>query len=99
TAVTGVESSAQDLLAAGERIYYHERMMNAANGFGIDDDDLPPRFFTEAGSSGNNITIHPIDRGEFETARDHYYRVRGLTETGAPIQSKAESLGIPWKSC
>ena len=43
TAVTGVETSAQDLMFAGERIYYNERIMNSLNGFDIDDDNLPER--------------------------------------------------------
>ena len=62
TAVTGVETTAQDLLRAGEQIYYSERIMNAMNGFTAVDDDLPPRFFNEPGSSGNAIDIPPIDR-------------------------------------
>ncbi|MCK5063801.1 MAG: hypothetical protein KAQ97_00890, partial [Candidatus Fermentibacteraceae bacterium] len=51
TAVTGAETSAQDLLAAGERIYFRDRIMNSKCGFTSEDDDLPPRFFSEAGSS------------------------------------------------
>ncbi len=46
SAVTGTGTSAQDLLAAGERIYFRERMMNANCGFTSKDDDLPLRFFS-----------------------------------------------------
>ncbi len=96
TAVTGVESTAQDLLRIGERIYYHERLMNAQNGFSAADDDLPPRFFEAAGSSGAGITVKPIDREEFLAARARYYRVRGLDENGMPTREKAEELGLAW---
>ncbi len=95
-AVTGVETSAQDLLRIGERICYHERIMNAANGFAADDDDLPRRFFEEEGSSGNEIDIRPLDRREFLEARAAYYRIRGLDANGMPTSEKAEELGLAW---
>ncbi len=94
TAVTGVETTAQDLLLAGERICYHERIMNALNGFTAADDDLPPRFFSEPGSSGNAIDIPPIDRAAFLRARNDYYRVRGLDENGLPKPEKTRELGL-----
>jgi aldehyde:ferredoxin oxidoreductase len=96
TAVTGAEMTAQDLLQIGERIYYQERMMNARNGFAAADDDLPARFFTEPGSSGNAIDIPPIDRAAFLEARANYYRVRGLDEDGMPTAGKARELGLEW---
>ena len=33
TGVTAIPMTAQDLLKTGERIYYHERIMNFLNGF------------------------------------------------------------------
>jgi aldehyde:ferredoxin oxidoreductase len=96
TAVTGVETTAQDLLTIGERIYYDERIMNALNGFTSADDDLPPRFFDEAGSSGNAIDIEALDRADFLEARANYYRVRGLDESGIPTPEKAAQLGLEW---
>jgi aldehyde:ferredoxin oxidoreductase len=98
TAVTGLASTAQDLLRIGERIYYNERMMNARNGFSREDDDLPPRFFEEEGTSGSNICVAPLDRGEFLTARANYYRVRGLDADGRPVRAKARELALPWNS-
>lgn len=97
TAVTGVPSSAQDLLLAGERIVYRERIMNAANGFGAGDDDLPGRFFSEPGSGGSGFSTPPIDRDAFLAARGRYYAVRGLDERGMPLPSKAGELGLSWK--
>jgi len=81
TAVTGQETSAQDLQAAGERIVASERQMNRANGFTDDDDDLPMRFFTEPGSSGGGVSIPPLDRGAFLAARAIYYRIRDGRES------------------
>lgn len=94
TAVTGVPASAHELLETGERIYYNERIMNAANGFDACDDDLPPRFFTEPGTSGGGIEINPLDREEFLNARKNYYAIRGLDEEGRPTRDKARELGL-----
>ncbi|MCK5117541.1 MAG: aldehyde ferredoxin oxidoreductase family protein [Candidatus Aegiribacteria sp.] len=94
SAVTGTETSAQDLLAAGERIYFRERVMNAKCGFTSDDDDLPPRFFAEEGSSGDGIDIPPLNREDFLEARSKYYRIRGLDGKGIPLENFAEELGL-----
>ncbi len=97
SAVTGVESSIQDLLKTGERIYYNERIMNALNGFSKKDDDLPDRFFKKCGTSGSNINIKPLDKKEFEKNRDNYYKVRGLSKNGIPLIDKAVELNLLWE--
>ena len=97
TAVTGEKSSAQDLISIGERIYYNERIINSLNGFDARDDDLPRRFFNEPGTCGNQIQVAPIDRGQFLTAREKYYRIRGLDSSGNPLEEKANALGLEWK--
>ncbi len=94
TAVTGRPMTAQDLLAVGERIFYNERLMNAANGFGAAEDDLPARFFEEPGSSGNGIEVAPIDRKAFLLARENYYTIRGLDPNGMPTQARTQELGL-----
>jgi len=94
TAVTGVSSSAQELLKIGERIYYHERIMNCLNGFTVEDDDLPNRFFDEHGSGDASITVNPLDRQAFLDARAKYYRIRGLDERGRPLADKTRELGL-----
>ena len=94
TAVTGVPATAQDLLQTGARIDYQERLINAANGFTAADDDLPPRFFTEAGSSGNAIAVRPLDRCGFIEARARYYRIRGLDPNGRPRPHVAAALEL-----
>jgi aldehyde:ferredoxin oxidoreductase len=94
TAVTGFKSSAQELLRTGERIYYQERIMNSLNGFTAADDDLPKRFFLEAGTGGNALQIKPLDRQAFLEARAKYYRIRGLDEHGRPTPEKTRELGL-----
>jgi len=82
TATTGVEYTPQSLKETGERIYLTERFYNCANGFTAVDDFLPDRFYSEPGSSGDGIDIHPIDRDRFHGEMQKYYRIRGLTEDG-----------------
>ena len=89
-AVTGETASADDLLRAGERIYYRERMMNARLGFTAKDDDIPARFFEVP----NAPDIRPVPREEFLAARRTYYAIRGLTENGMPTEEKARELGL-----
>ncbi|MDO9632931.1 MAG: aldehyde ferredoxin oxidoreductase C-terminal domain-containing protein [Humidesulfovibrio sp.] len=98
SAVTGVSATAQDLLLIGERIDFQERLMNAQNSFSAKDDDLPPRFFAEEGTSGPGLPIPPIPREDFLVARAAYYRIRGLTPEGLPTRETAERLGLPWPS-
>ena len=93
-AVTGIPKEAGDLLRDGERVCLSERLFNCRAGFTRDDDDLPARFFTEAGTSGDGIEIPPIDRAEFEAARSRYYANRGCDETGTPLPAALARLGI-----
>jgi aldehyde:ferredoxin oxidoreductase len=81
--VTGDPRSPQGLKEIGERIWLTERFYNARNGFTRADDDLPARFFTEAGSSGEGIDVPPIDRARFGEELTKYYRIRGLREDGS----------------
>jgi aldehyde:ferredoxin oxidoreductase len=96
SAVTGMETAAQDLLAIGERIDYNERIINFQNGYDGRADDLPRRFFTQPGTGGGGIIIPPIDRKAFLTARAKYYKIRGLDQAGRPTKEKAIALGLPW---
>jgi len=82
SAATGIAYSPQRLKEIGRRILLTERFYNCANGFSRSDDMLPERFFCEAGSSGDGMDIHPIDRQRFEEELDKYYRIRGLNPDG-----------------
>jgi len=94
TAVTGLETSAHELISSGERIYYNERIMNWQNGFTRIDDSIPERFFNEQGSSGNNIEIPLINKTIFEKTLSDYYKIRGLNANGEPTEQKANELGL-----
>jgi aldehyde:ferredoxin oxidoreductase len=82
SAVTGVEYTPESLKVIGERIYLTERFYNCENGFGISEDTLPQRFFSEPGSGGEGIDVPPIDRARFDEELQKYYRIRGLNGEG-----------------
>ncbi|HEC97977.1 MAG TPA: aldehyde:ferredoxin oxidoreductase, partial [Nitrospirae bacterium] len=81
-AVTAREYDVQSLVRAGERTWLLERHLNTLNGFSRKDDNLPERFFREAGYSDGNVTIPPIRRKDFDDALDRYYRIRGYDKEG-----------------
>lgn len=90
----GLKISGEDLMRAGERIFYQERIINSMNGFSIKDDILPERFFTNNGSRGNGIEINAISRVDFDAALQKYYKIRGLSAEGYPLQEKINELGL-----
>lgn len=82
TAAVGQEYTPALLNQIGERICLTERFYNCANSFTVEDDRLPERFYTEAGSGGDGIDIPPIDRERLQEELQKYYRMRGLTTRG-----------------
>jgi aldehyde:ferredoxin oxidoreductase len=76
-AATGVPFTGQGLMKIGEEIILSERRYNKANGFTPEDDFLPERFYTEAGSSGDGIEIPPISKERYTEELEKYYRMRG----------------------
>lgn len=94
-AVTGQPCAAGDLARLGERAVFRERLINARAGMDAAADDLPGRFFTEAGTGGDGIAVPPLSRPDFLAARAGYYRLRGLTDDAAPTPERAAALELP----
>jgi aldehyde:ferredoxin oxidoreductase len=90
SAAMGIEFSADDVLAAGERIYTLERYYNNLAGFGEGSDTLPVRFTTEPSTMGGSKG----HVSEFDQMLAEYYQARGW-ENGVVPKSKLEELGIP----
>ena len=92
-AITGWETSLFELCRAGERRTALFRLFNGREGMTPADDSLPDRYF-------NPIERGPkkgfrLDRGEFEEAKQLYYRMAGCNETkGVPTDEKLLELGM-----
>jgi aldehyde:ferredoxin oxidoreductase len=88
-AAMGVEFTAEDVLAAGERIYNLERHYNNLAGFREGCDTLPERFLKEpstlAGSKGHVC--------ELESMLEEYYAVRGW-ENGVVTEARLRELDV-----
>jgi aldehyde:ferredoxin oxidoreductase len=86
---TGEAFSAEDVSAAGERIYNLERHYNNLAGFGEGSDTLPERFTKEAstlaGSKGHVSELEPM--------LEEYYAARGW-EKGVVPEAKLRALDI-----
>jgi aldehyde:ferredoxin oxidoreductase len=75
-AASGIPFTGQGLMKLGEEIILTERRYNKALGFSKEHDYLPERFYTEAGSSGDGITIPFIDKARFTEELEKYNRMR-----------------------
>jgi len=88
-AMTGVDFTADDVLAAGERIYNLERRYNNLAGFGAGSDTLPERYTKEAstmgGSEGHVCELEPM--------LEEYYKARGW-DNGVVPESKLAELQV-----
>ncbi|NLD73580.1 MAG: aldehyde ferredoxin oxidoreductase family protein [Chloroflexi bacterium] len=94
-AVTGWNTSVQELWLAAERAYDMARAFNAREGIGPEEDTLPPRLFEPlpAGPKADKV----YSREEFERALADFYRLMSWDpETGAPTRAKLEDLGVGW---
>jgi len=94
-AITGWNTSALELWLAAERAYDMARAFNAREGFGPDDDLLPPRLM-EALPEGP-VAGKVYSREEFVAARDKFYALMGWDpSTAAPTRARLESLDVGW---
>ena len=91
TAVTGLDSTGEELMEVGERLTNLERCFNIREGLQKKDDTLPERFtkqaMPEGPCKGEVIGIVPMV--------EKYYELRGWdVETGLPKRAKLEALGL-----
>lgn len=91
TAVTGVDMTANEALATGERITNLERAFNLREGLTRKDDSLPERFLKEPMPEGPSKG-HAVN---LDLMLDEYYEARGWDKaSGFPTRRKLEELGL-----
>jgi len=96
TAVTGDETSVDDLLDLGARRLNMLRAFNAREGITREADTLPKRFFEQPLQGGPSNGVK-IDRSEFEAALAMYYEQAGWDPvTGNPPRETLEELDLAW---
>lgn len=94
-AVTGWETSREEMMLVGMRRVNLQRVFNAREGLTRDDDVLPKRIFEPLqGGASDGMVVTPE---EIEQAKDFYYRLAGWdVETGNPDAQRLEEIGIGW---
>jgi aldehyde:ferredoxin oxidoreductase len=95
SAVTGWDTSLIELINMGKRALTMARVYNLREGFTVEDDWLPPRFFSPTSSGPlSNTAVNPDDLRE---AIHVYYETMGWDrETGVPTRTTLEQLEIGW---
>jgi aldehyde:ferredoxin oxidoreductase len=88
--VTGRETTVDEFMKTGERIFNLKRLYNVRLGISRKDDFLPFRFLTVK-RMGKGLTPHLPAFGE---NLSEYYQYRGWTEDGIPTPEKLRELGL-----
>jgi hypothetical protein len=96
SAVTGVETSADELWEAGERIWNLRRAIMVMRENRLrEDDTLNHHWFEQVVGAGDEVLPEPLDPARWEDVKDRYYELRGWnTGNGRPTRAKLEQLGM-----
>ena len=93
-AITGWDTTLEELMKTGERMNNLCRCFNAREGVTRKDDYLPPRF-TEDKLIGGSAAGHRISKEVLNEMLDDYYDLRGWDKTtGLPTQAKLNELEL-----
>ena len=93
TAVSGTQTTEQDLRATGKRIWNLVRAFNVREGFSRKDDTLPERMEKEPLPVGKPKG-HVVPRADFEKMLSEYYGLWGWDDQGIPTRNTLESVGL-----
>jgi aldehyde:ferredoxin oxidoreductase len=94
TALTGMDTSAEQLMQAGRRIVTLERLFNTRDGADRRLDDLPYRLMNEPVPSGPPKGFRN-SKEELDKMLDRYYELHGWEiRTGIPRKATLENLGL-----
>ena len=95
SATTGWNTSVLELWLAAERAYNMARAFNVREGFGPEDDLLPPRLMEPLAEGPMAGKVYTEEA--FRNARDKFYGMMGWdVATGMPTRAKLENLDLGW---
>lgn len=94
SACTGWDTTPQDIMKAGERVFTLLKAYTMRQGLNRRDDIFPDRFFDESISDGSAKGA-VLSREEIARLLDEYYELRGWDKrTGLPTRKKLTELGL-----
>ena len=94
-AVTGWDTSVNELMKVGARRLSLMRLFNSREGLDRKDDKLPKKFFRAlkgTGPSKGSALVHE----EIEAALNEYYMLAGCTNRGVPTSETLQKLDLDW---
>jgi aldehyde:ferredoxin oxidoreductase len=92
---TGIPMTAEELLAAGERIQNLARVINVREGTGTREfDQLPWKILNFPVPDEGVAKGVCVKQEEFDIGLDDYYKVRGWTKNGVPKPETLKSVGL-----
>lgn len=95
-AVTGWDVTMEELLEVGERRLNMMRAFNAREGFTVEQDKLPEKFFNEPLKGGPTDGLK-LDKNQYAEALQEYYRQAGWdAKSGTPLRQTLERLDLGW---
>jgi aldehyde:ferredoxin oxidoreductase len=93
-AITGWGTSVLELAKLGERAINLTRIFNIREGFTVEDDTLPDRFYHPQSSGALSTTA--VDKDNLVKSVKKYYGMMGWSSDGIPSREKLEELDIGW---
>jgi len=88
--ITGENLTADEVVAAGERIWNLERLFNLAAGIDASQDTLPKRLLQDPIPDGpSKGAVNLLDQ-----LLPEYYQERGWSEDGVPTDEKLQAMGL-----
>jgi aldehyde:ferredoxin oxidoreductase len=101
SAITGIETTAAEMLKAAERAWNISRLLNVRAGFGRNDDTPPRGWFTPPSARNREFPLRDyfgaasFASEDVEGVLDDYYDERGWDkESGIPTPDKLKELGL-----
>jgi aldehyde:ferredoxin oxidoreductase len=89
----GRETTADELMTAGARIWNLGRLLNLREGLSRADDRLPERILDTPHADGG-AAGKVIGGGRFDEALDEYYALRGWDARGVPTAATLRRLSL-----
>ena len=94
SAISGMEWTEDDINKAGSRIFTLEKMFNYREGFDVNDDTLPAKFFENKFTIGDHKGAI-VNKNEFKRDLTNYYKLRGWdTKTSKPKDETLKDLDL-----
>ncbi|MFC1920445.1 aldehyde ferredoxin oxidoreductase family protein [Chloroflexota bacterium] len=94
SAYTGIDTTPEDIMEAGERVFNLFKAYNARDGQSRIDDNMADRFYDEPVPDGPREGA-TLSRATIDGVLDEYYNVRGWDKKmGVPTREKLSELGL-----